>query len=163
MLINTVPICKSRHPGRSCCRSTLPVAWFFNRGAEGLLQEHSGADGEHHFISEGAESTHAFTLSKADLRHWILLHLGLSKGLSPPIRPWDMSIYQSMTASQGRTGPHLCLSPWDVLRLLNESFPLSSPRISQEGLLSLCPPTGLWHWSRDLSEVSCTSLKGKQK
>lgn len=65
MLINTVPIFKSRHPDRSCRRPTLSVAGSFHEGAEVLLQEYPGAAGEHHhdFIYEGAESTRAFTTS----------------------------------------------------------------------------------------------------
>lgn len=55
MLINTVPIFKSRHPDRSCCRPTLAVAWSFSEGAEVLLQECPGEAGDHRrdFISGG--------------------------------------------------------------------------------------------------------------
>ena len=55
MLINTVPIFKSRYPDKSYCRPTLSVAWSFSEGAEVLLQEYPGAAGEHHhdFISGG--------------------------------------------------------------------------------------------------------------
>lgn len=116
MLINTVPIVKSKHPGRSCCRPTLSVALSLSGGAEVLLQEHPEAAGKHHhhFISGGCwEQTYIYyaALSKADFRHPILLHLGLSKGLSPPIRRDHLPQHNRGVASQGCTGPW-CLSPW---------------------------------------------------
>lgn len=156
MLINTVPIFKSKHPGRSCCRPTLSVVSSLSGGAEVLLQDHPEAAGEHHhhFISGGCwEQTYIYyaALSKADFRHPILLHLGLSKGLSPPIRRGHLPQHNGGVASQDVQDLSYVWALGDVLLLLVESFPWSSLRVSQRGLLSLCPPTAWLNWGKDLS------------